>query len=126
MEMREGQYGPRVLKINTQRPMVIYVPPEKMQVWQSGRSKAKINRIHAKHPGIDLDILKQYKLIYEWIKGKNLPEIFEHIDINDEEIVRHLKGINYKVLADLDRKGYLVADMKPEHIIFSEADSLHI
>ena len=126
MEMREGSYGPRELKVKTQRPLAIYVPPDRMQPWQSGRSRSKINRIHAKHPGIDLDILKQYKLIYEWIKGKNLPEVFEHIDINDEEIVRHLKSINYTVLADLDRKGYLVADMKPEHIIFSEADSIRI
>ena len=126
MEMREGAYGPREIKVKTQRPLAIYVPPERMQAWQSGRSRSKINRIHAKHPGIDLDILKQYKLIYEWIKGKNLPEVCEHIDINDEEIVRHLKAINYKVLADLDKKGYLVADMKPEHIIFSEADSLRI
>ena len=126
MEMREGTYGPRELKVKTQRPLAIYVPPDRMQPWQSGRSRSKINRIHAKHPGIDLDILKQYKLIYEWIKGKNLPEVFEHIDINDEEIVRHLKSINYIVLADLDRKGYLVADMKPEHIIFSEADAIRI
>ena len=126
MEMREGTYGPREIKLKTQRPLAIYVPPDRMQPWQSGRSRSKINRIHAKHPGIDLDILKQYKLIYEWIKGKNLPEVCEHIDINDEEIVRHLKAINYKVLADLDKKGYLVADMKPEHIIFSEADSLRI
>jgi hypothetical protein len=126
MEMREGSYGPKEIKVKTQRPLAIYVPPDRMQPWQSGRSRSKINRIHAKHPGIDLDILKQYKLIYEWIKGENLPEVFEHIDINDEEIVRHLKAINYKVLADLDKKGYLVADMKPEHIIFSEADSIRI
>ena len=92
MEMREGTYGPREIKVKTQRPLAIYVPPDRMQPWQSGRSRSKINRIHAKHPGIDLDILKQYKLIYEWIKGKNLPEVFEHIDINDEEIVRHLKS----------------------------------
>jgi len=126
MEMKEGAYGPREIKVKTQLPLAIYVPPEKMQPWQSGRSRSKINRIHAKHPGIDLDILKQYKLIYEWIKGKNLPEVFEHIDINDEEIVQHLKVINYKVLADLDRKGYLVADMKPEHVIISEADAARI
>jgi hypothetical protein len=126
MEMREGAYGPRELKVKTQRPLAIYVPPDKMQPWQSGRSRSRINRIHAKHPGIDLDILKQYKLIYEWIIGKNLPEVFEHIDINDEEIIRHLKGINYKVLADLDRKGYLVADMKPEHIILSWDNALRI
>jgi len=126
MEMKEGAYGPKEMKVKTQRPLAIYVPPERMQAWQSGRSRSKINRIHAKHPGIDLDILKQYKLIYEWIEGKNIAEVFEHIDINDDEIVKHLKVINYKVLSDLGRKGYLVADMKPEHIIISDADTLRV
>jgi hypothetical protein len=126
MEMREGTYGPRDLRINTQRPMVIYVPPDKMQMWQSGRSKAKINRIRAKHPGIDLDILKQYKMIYEWIEGHNLPEVFEHIDVDDYEYVQHLKTLNNNVMSDLDKKGYLVADMKPEHIIISDVDTSRI
>jgi len=121
-EMREGQYGPKELKINTQRPMLIYVPPEKMQTWQSGRSKSKINRIHAKHPGIDLDILKQYKMIYEWIEGHNLPEVFEHIKVDDQERDNHLKILNNNVMSDLEQKGYLVADMKPEHIIINESD----
>ncbi|OGW32023.1 MAG: hypothetical protein A2X59_05555 [Nitrospirae bacterium GWC2_42_7] len=125
-EMREGAYGPKETKIRTQRPMAIYVPPEKMQPWQSGRSKSRINRIHAKHPGIDLDILKQYKLIYEWIQGKNLLEVFEHIDINNDELVKHLKVINYRVLSELKTKGYLVADMKPEHIIIDEKDTMRI
>jgi hypothetical protein len=122
MEMREGQYGPRELKINTQRPMVIYVPPEMMQMWQSGRSKAKINRIRARHPGIDLDILKQYKMIYEWIEGHNLPEVFEHIAVETCECLNHMKILNDHVMTDLNKKGYLVADMKPEHIIISEYD----
>ncbi len=126
MEMREGSYGPKGMKVRTQRPLAIYVPPERMQPWQSGRSRSKINRIQAKHPGINLDILKQYKMVYEWIKGKNLLEIFEHIDINDDEITGHLKIIDYKVIADLQTKGYLVADMKPEHIIISEADTVVI
>lgn len=122
VEIREGLYGPKELKIHTQRPMVIYVPPEKMQTWQSGRSKSKINRIRAKHPGIDLDILKQYKLIYEWIEGYNLPEVFEHITVEDHERDHHLKTLNSNVMSDLEQKGYLVADMKPEHIIISELD----
>jgi len=126
MEMRESAYGPKEMKVKTQRPLAIYVPPYRMQPWQSGRSRSKINRIQAKHPGIDLDILKQYKMIYEWIKGKNLLEIFEHIDINDDELVRHLKVINYQVLGDLAKKGYLVADMKPEHIIIGEDDTRRI
>ena len=126
MEMREGLYGPRDMKVLTQRPLAIYVPPDRMQPWQSGRSRSKINRRQAKHPGIDLDILKQYKMVYEWIQGKTIAEVFEQIDINDDEIVKHLKVINYKVLADLGKKGYLVADMKPEHIIISDADTMQI
>jgi hypothetical protein len=122
MEMREGYYGPREMKVKTQHPMAIYVPPERMQLWQSGRSRSKINRIRAKHPGIDLDILKQYKLIYGWIRGKNLVEVFENADVDDAEFVHFLKTINHKVISNLNGKGYMMADMKPEHIIISEAD----
>jgi hypothetical protein len=126
MEMREGPYGPKYLKISTQLPMVIYVPPEKMQIWQSGRSRSKINRIRAKHPGIDLDILKQYKMIYGWIEGHNLPEVFEHINVDNDERIQHLKILDTSVMSDLGKKGYLVADMKPEHIIISESDTERI
>jgi hypothetical protein len=93
VEMREGRYGPQGKRIMTQRPLAIYVPPEKMQPWQSGRSKSKINRIRAQHPGIDLDILKQYKLVYEWIRGKNLIEVFEQTDLPIEEIAEYLKAM---------------------------------
>jgi hypothetical protein len=126
MEMREGQYGPKFLNITTQFPMVIYVPPETMQIWQSGRSRSKINRIRARHPGIDLDILKQYKMIYAWIEGHNLPEVFEHINIENDDRLYHLKTLDKSVMADLEKKGYLVADMKPEHIIISENDTRRI
>ncbi len=126
MELRDNLYGPRETRVKTQKPMAIYVPPEKMQAWQSGRSRTKINRIRAKHPGIDLDILKQYKLVYEWIRGNNLLELFETIDINNDEMVHHLAIINAKASGDLNRKGYLMADMKPEHIIINENDADHI
>jgi hypothetical protein len=118
--MREGRYGPQGKRIMTQRPLAIYVPPEKMQPWQSGRSKSKINRIRAQHPGIDLDILKQYKLVYEWIRGKNLIEVFEQTDLPIEEIAEYLKAMQNMAFEDLDKKGYLMADMKPEHIIIHE------
>ena len=122
MEMEEGRYGPEALKIHTQHPMAIYVPPEKMQLWQSGRSRAKINRIRAKHPGIDLDILKQYILIYQWIDGYNLTETFEHINAETDELSNHLKELDRNAVSDLKKKGYLVADTKPEHIIIGEED----
>ena len=125
-ELREGRYGPRGVFVHIQHPMAIYIPPEKMQLWQSGRSRSKINRIRAKHPGIDLDILKQYKLIYRWINGKSLIEVFQHIHGNHAELEHHAKAINNKVFEDLKKKGFLVADMKPEHIIISTTDIEHL
>lgn len=122
MELMDNLYGPKEKRIHTQLPMAIYVPPDVMQAWQSGRSGTRINRIRAKHPGVDLDILKQYKLIYEWITGLNLKEIFAYIDINTDEMISHLKTLDAAAHKDLNKKGYLVADMKPEHVIISEAE----
>jgi hypothetical protein len=120
MELREGKYGPPDLVIRTQDPLAIYVPPEKMQLWQSGRSRSKINKIKARHPGIDLDILRQYKLIYGWIRGKNVVEIFVDIGMSGEQLSESLSPLTRKAIDDLDRKGYVVADMKPQHIIIGE------
>jgi hypothetical protein len=122
MEMGDKQVGQRLNWIRVQRPLAIYVPPQTMQLWQSGRSRARINRIRARHPGIDIDILKQYKLVYEWIHGKNLIEIFEHIKLELPDIVHHLKTMQKKAFDDLSIKGYHMADMKPEHVILDEED----
>jgi hypothetical protein len=122
MEMADKQVGQRIAWIRAQRPLAIYVPPQRMQLWQSGRSRSRINRIRARHPGIDLDILKQYKLVYEWIRGKNLSEIFEPIKLELPDIVYHLQTMQKRAFDDLNRKGYLMADMKPEHVILDEDD----
>jgi len=126
MEMGDKQIGQRLEWIKVQRPLAIYVPPQRMQLWQSGRSRSRINRIHARHPGIDIDILKQYKLVYEWIRGKNLIEIFEHLKLAIPDVVYHLKTMQKKAFDDLSKKGYHMADMKPEHVILDEDDCRRI
>jgi hypothetical protein len=120
MELREGKYGPADVVINTQEPLAIYVPPEKMQLWQSGRSRSKINKIKARHPGVDLDILRQYKLVYGWIQGKNVVDTFVDLGLSAEELSVALEPITRKAINDLDKKGYVVADMKPAHVILGE------
>ena len=126
MEMGDKQFGQRIEWVRVQRPLAIYVPPQTMQLWQSGRSRSRINRVQARHPGIDLDILKQYKLVYEWIRGKNLIEIFEQSKIDVGEVVHHLKTMQKKAFDDLTVKGYHMADMKPEHVIIDEEDCSRI
>lgn len=104
MEMREGKYGPADMAIHTQEPLAIYVPPERMQLWQSGRSRSKINKIKARHPGVDLDILRQYKLIYGWIGGKNVVDIFVDAGLSADQLAAALEPITRKAIDDLEKK----------------------
>lgn len=120
MEMREGRFGPPNITVKTQEPLAIYVPPEKLQMWQTGRSKAKMNKITARHPGVDLDILKQYKLIYQWIEGKNIVEALEETGTRDNDLDAVLAPLTKKAIADLEKKGYAIADMKPAHVIIGD------
>lgn len=126
MEMREGSFGPSNLVIRTQEPLGIYVPPERLQMWQTGRSIDKVNKIAARYPGIDLDILRQYKLIYAWIPGQDLIQLFRGFGLKDDKLADAILPLTYKTIRDLEKKGYAVADMKPAHIILDAADVAEI
>lgn len=120
-EMREGAFGPKELKIASQRPLAIYVPPEQMQLWQTGRSRSRISKIVSKHPGLGLDILRQYILVYEWIEGLNLVEALESFGCEGEPLNKLLHPMTLQVIGDMAAKGFAVADMKPSHVIIGEA-----
>ncbi len=120
MEMREGGFGPKNISLRTQRPLAIYVPPEPMQLWQTGRSRHKINSIIQKHGGVSLDILRQYILVYEWIEGLNLVEFLESLGFAGDALDARLGPCTNKAIADMEAKGYAVADMKPQHVIIGE------
>ncbi len=122
MELREGKFGPPDIRCRLQEPLAIYVPPERMQLWQSGRSYEKINRIRARHPGIDIDILRQYKLIYGWIHGKDLVQLFSEAGFGADSLKELLGPLTEKATSDLAAKGYVVADMKPSHVVIGEED----
>ncbi|MCX7934925.1 MAG: hypothetical protein N3A66_06665, partial [Planctomycetota bacterium] len=117
MELRDGRYGPAEIRIHTQEPLAIYVPPEELQIWQTGRSLEKINKINAQHPGVELDILRQYKMVYGWLAGHNAVEVCHLIGLSAEEMQSCLVPITARVIANMERKGYAMADMKPQHII---------
>jgi hypothetical protein len=119
-ELRQGRYGPADLRVRTQLPLAIYVPPVTMQMWQTGRSRHKINRICARHPGIVLDILRQYWLIYRWIEGKDIVQLLDSLGTSSETAAPTLAELTDSVNLDLSAKGYVVADMKPAHVIIDE------
>jgi hypothetical protein len=121
-ELRSGDFGPSDITIRTQEPLGIYVPPERLQMWQTGRSLDKLNKITARYPGIDLDILRQYKLIYGWIPGKDLIQMFRAWGLQDQALADAIVPITNRTIQDLQEKGYAVADMKPAHVILDEQD----
>ncbi len=49
-ELRQGEYGPRSLRILTQKPLAIYVPSERLQLWQTGRSRKKSSPVSPAGP----------------------------------------------------------------------------
>ena len=77
MELRQGDLGPAGIRIRTQLPLAIYVPSKRLQLWQTGRSEYKIRAKIAQHPGVEIDILRQYVLLFGWIKGLDAVETAE-------------------------------------------------
>jgi hypothetical protein len=114
MEMRQER---RMGTVRTHRPLAILVPPEKLQVWQTGRSASTIARKKARHRDVELDICRQYILIYEWVEGLSAVEALARMDLPLEERTDMLARLTRRAIADLAVKGFRVLDMKPAHII---------
>lgn len=116
-EMRRGEYGPENIRILAQKPLAIYVPPERMQLWQSGRSREKILKKVARHPGVEIDILRSYILLYAWINGYNAVDAYKGTYYDDKTQAAQLVALTHSGNRDLELKGFLVADNKPTHFI---------
>ncbi len=116
-ELRAGAYGRSDLRILTQRPMAIYVPSERMQLWQTGRSRWKILSKIKYHACIEIDILRSYIMIYSWIKGVDAAQVARagmYPGLSQEQ---SLKEFTDRTVRDLEDKGFFVADHKPSHLI---------
>ena len=116
-ELRVGESGPAGIRIRTQRPLAIYVPSQRLQLWQTGRSEDKINAKIARHPGVEIDILRQYVVLYGWIKGRDAAETAEFFHLEGKRRSEFLALATSLVTHELWQKGYRVVDMKPEHVI---------
>ncbi|MFH0952833.1 MAG: hypothetical protein V1873_00730 [Verrucomicrobiota bacterium] len=113
MEMRQDP-SPGIVR--THKPLAIYVPAERMKAWQTSRSQTKIELKKAKYRDVELDIYRQYILIYEWVKGVSATEAFPQA-LPTEKRKAELARLTGRVTGDLARKGFRVLDMKPEHFI---------
>lgn len=118
-ELRHGRFGPPDLRIRTQLPLAIFVPPERTQPSQTGRFQWRIANKVAQHPGVALDIMRQYIMLYRWIPGFDSWQA-HGMDLLSEAEVHQL---NVRATEDMQKKGFSVLDMKPEHIIVEMTES---
>jgi hypothetical protein len=117
MELRAGKSGPPDIHIKTQKPLAIYVPSKRLQSWQTGRSEYRIAAKLARHPGVELDILRQYVVLFGWIKGWDITEVADRWGLGGEMREMLLARATSLVTHELELKGYRVVDMKPAHVI---------
>ncbi|MDZ4199162.1 MAG: hypothetical protein U1E27_07750 [Kiritimatiellia bacterium] len=114
MELRAS---PASRRVRTHKPLAIYVPSKRLQLWQMGRSQSAIERKKAKHRDIELDICRQYILIYEWVKGLAISEALEQTEIPMNRRPDVMEELSRRSVDDLARNGFRVLDMKPAHLI---------
>lgn len=114
MELRERNVAQRIL---THRPLAIYMPPERLELWQTGRSTYRIEHKKAKFRDVELDIFRHYVLIYQWVKGESADAALKVAVPGGERRAEELKRLTLKAKADLERNGFLVVDHKPAHLI---------
>ncbi len=114
MELRERRVAERLL---THRPLAIYVPPERLELWQTGRSTHRIEHKKAKFRDVELDIFRHYVLIYQWVKGESADTALASAVAGAEKCAAELKRLTLKAKARLERNGFTVVDHKPAHLI---------
>jgi hypothetical protein len=113
MELRNSRFG-ELDKIVTQKPLAIYVPAERAELWQIERKDHKMKEIYKRHEReVKLDICREYAVIYKWLPGIDAAQAFSDGIISKDEMFK----ITAMAEEDLKRKGFTVRDRKAQHVI---------
>jgi hypothetical protein len=97
----------------THKPLAIYVPAEYVDLDRLGRKAYKMKAIMSRHNDIELNIFRNYAVIYEWIKGIDAVQAFERGTLKEEKLAQ----LTLRSDKDIRQKGFIVGDLKPHHVI---------
>jgi hypothetical protein len=107
----------------TKRPLAIFSPSKKWSPdtldrsrWRFDRSLESIRRDQqnaGREAEIDLDISREYILLFQWVKGENAWDMYQRGQLTEEQM-NHLTA---RVKNDLALASFRVLDHKPQHII---------
>ena len=117
MELRAAGLGASRARILTKRPFAIYMPPEQLQHWQTGRLESKMAAKRARHPEAELDLLRQYILLYGWIEGLNAVQAIQALAVTGRVAETFLAETTLHAIHDLEQLGFRMLDIKPEHLV---------
>ena len=117
MELRAAGLGASRARILTKRPLAIYMPPEQLQHWQTGRLESKMAAKRARHPQAELDLLRQYILLYGWIEGLNAVQAIQALGVTGRLAETFLAETTLHAIHDLEQLGFRMLDIKPEHLV---------
>jgi len=111
-ELRNTRYE-SAGQIFTHKPLAIYVPAGHIELDRLGRKSYKMKAIISSHDDIKLHMLRNYAVIYEWIKGMDAVQAFEQKTLTDMDLIQ----LTLESEEEARRKGYMLGDPKPHHII---------
>ncbi|HUV06883.1 MAG TPA: hypothetical protein VMX75_04080, partial [Spirochaetia bacterium] len=112
MELRNSRYESPGMII-TQRPLAIYVPSERLELWRIGRKEYKMQSKVENHTEVELDMFRSYAVLYEWVKGIDAAQAREEGFLQE----RDMTTLTLKAEKEMKNKGFIVRDRKPHHII---------
>jgi len=112
MELRDVQRT-AAQKVYTQKPLAIYVPAKRLELWRTGRKQHMMRNKIDEHVEIELDMRRLYAVIYEWIKGIDAAQACKRTIIDKDQMV------SLTLLAEdrIGSLGFEVLDRKPHHVI---------
>jgi hypothetical protein len=116
-ELRAARFGPEQSRIHTKPPLAIYSPPERMELWQTGRKESKMSVKQARHAEIELDSKRAYILLYGWIRGLSAVQVSELTPSTEEWRDTFLSGVTVRAIRELRERGFRMLDIKPDHVV---------
>lgn len=111
-ELRNAQFESEGY-ILTHKPLAIYVPKRRVDLDRLGRRAYKMEDIVARHNEIQLNMFRNYAVIYEWIKGIDAVQALERGILEGREVAQLTKRYE----SDIRENGFAIGDPKPHHVI---------
>ena len=112
MELRDAQQITD-RRVFTQKPLTVFVPPTRMELWRTGRKEYMMQTKIDKHVEIELDMHRLYAVIYEWVKGIDVTEALDQGIIDEDQMV----SLTLSAYERIGKQGFEVLDRKPHHVI---------